>query len=105
MVTVIGGNIFINCMILGIGEIISGIVSIVLLKHYKDTTVFIAGNVFVAIFNSLFYFVPTGIPQYACLFMTIFGVATQFNTIYVLVEHRVPPENAGSAIVIVTTCG
>lgn len=35
----------------------------------------------------------------------VFGVSSMFNSIYVLVELRIPPENTGAAIVIVTTVG
>lgn len=76
MVTVIGGNIFVNCIIIGVGEMIAGLISGILLKRNKDTNVFMCANFMVALSNTIFYFVPDGIPQYSCLLLTIFGVAT-----------------------------
>ena len=105
LVTVIGGNIFVNCIVMGVGEVAAGLLSGKLLSQFKDVHVFFVANLLVAVFDTLFYYVPAGLPQYACLLMTICGVATQFNCIYVLVEMRIPPENTGSAIVIVTTVG
>ena len=105
LVTVIGGNIFVNCIVMGVGEVAAGLLSGKLLSQFKDVHVFFVANLLVAFFDTLFYYVPAGLPQYVCLLMTICGVATQFNCIYVLVEMRIPPENTGSAIVIVTTVG
>ena len=90
---------------MGVGEIIAGLLSGYLLSKFKDTKIFLFANIMVAIFDTAFYLVPNGLPQYMCLLLTICGVATQFNTIYVLVELRVPPENTGSALVIVLTFG
>ena len=106
LITIIGGNIFINCIVMGVGEILAGLISGQLMQRFKDTHVFLWANLFVGIFNTIFYFLPSGGPLlYACLLLTILGCATQFNCIFVLVELRVPPENAGSALVIVTTVG
>lgn len=105
MVTVIGGNIFVNCIVMGCGEIMAGFISGWLLRKLKDTHVFLGANILVALFNTVFYYVPAGTPQYLCLLLTIIGVAIQWNSIYILVELRIPPENVGSAIVIVSTLG
>lgn len=105
MVTVIGGNVFVNCVVMGTGECMAGILSGFFLKRYKDTHVFLVANLLVVFFNTLFYYVPFGIPRYVCLLLTILGVATQYNCVYILVEMRIPPENTGSAIVVVTTLG
>ena len=61
LLTVIGGNIFINCIIMGLGEVFAGVCSGCLLRNFKDTTVFIGALFLVAIFNVAFYFVPTGL--------------------------------------------
>ena len=74
--TLIGGNIFINCILMGIGEIIAGLLSGFLLNKFKDTQVFLFASFIVGIFHTAFYFVPSGPYQYMCLLLTIFGVAT-----------------------------
>ena len=38
--------------------------------------------------------------KYVCLFATIFGIAGAFNSIFVVMELRIPPENLGSASVL-----
>ena len=103
--TVIGGNIFLNCIMLGVGESIAGFVSGYLLSKFKDSKVFIFVNAVSVISIVAFYQVPRGFPQYALFFTTIFGMAGQFNSIYVLVEMRMPPENTAATIVLITTIG
>ena len=61
LVTVIGGNIFVNCIVMGVGEIIAGLLSGWLMRRFKDVHVFLGANLLVAIFDSLFYFMPAGL--------------------------------------------
>ena len=57
----------------------------------------------VGTFMTLFYYVPEGLPQYFCLFMAVAGIAAKFNTVFVLAELRIPPENIGAALVMINT--
>ena len=68
--------IFVNCIVMGIGEICAGLLSSWLMKRFKDVHVFLLANLLVAIFDTLFYFMHAGLLQYLCLLLTIFGVAT-----------------------------
>ena len=61
LITVMGGNVFVNCLLMGCGEMIAGLLSGYFLSKFKDTSVFLAANLLVAIFYPIFYLVPTGI--------------------------------------------
>ena len=76
LVTVIGGNIFVNSIVMGFGEMLAGVISGCLLRKFKDTRVFIGANLMTATFNTLFYYMPVGLLQYTCLIFTIIGMAT-----------------------------
>jgi len=58
-----------------------------------------------AVFNIVFYYMPAGPLSYMCILLKVFGIASQFNTIFVLVEMRLPPANTGSSLVIIMTMG
>ena len=103
LASVLDGNLFVNLMLVGAGETVAGIWSGILLSRMKDTHVFILSALLNGISYVLFFFVPSGIAQYMCLFLTVSGIAGKFNTIYVLSELRIPPENIGSALVIIIT--
>ena len=62
-----------------------------MLSRMKDTNVFFIANILNVTCNTLFYFMPNGIAQYVCLALTVMGVSAEFNTMYVLLEMRVPP--------------
>ena len=58
-----------------------------------------------ALFNFVFYYVPAGPLSYMCILLKVFGIASQFNTIFVIAEMRIPPANTASALVIILTVG
>jgi len=103
LASVLDGNLFVNLMLVGGGETVAGIWSGILLSRMKDTNVFIISALLNGISYVLFFFVPSGLAQYVCLLLTVSGIAGKFNTIYVLAELRIPPENIGSALVIIIT--
>ena len=55
LVTEIGGNIFINCCVIGSGEIMAGMISGFLLRKFKDTKVVYGANILAATFYALFF--------------------------------------------------
>ena len=105
LATLIGGNIYVNIIFVGAGEVIGGFISGYMLGKLKDSTCFIIFNLICGLSIFLFYLAPSGLSQYLCFMAFVFGIACQFNVIYVMTELRIPPENTGAAIVIVTTVG
>ena len=105
LTTVIGGNIFVNAIILGSAESIAGVLSGYLLGRFPDGKVFQALCLQACFFNLLFYAVPEGYMRYFCFFMSTFGIVGQFNSITIVAEMRIPPENLGAAMVIIITVG
>jgi len=105
LATSIGGNKFINCILIGVGELLACIISATMMSHMSDTLVFKIMAFLGCASNLIFYAVPEGILQYLCFIGYVFGAAGQFNCIYPLIELRIPPENSASAIVITTCIG
>ena len=105
MATLIDGNKFVNCILLGSGEIVAALISGYMLSKMPDNVVFALCSMTTVIANTTCYFVPEGIPQYALFLLAIIGIAGQFNAIFVLVELRLPPEKFGAAVVIMITVG
>lgn len=101
----VGTNKFINCCLIGSGEIIGATLTAFLLSRMHDHYVFISAAVLACVANFAYYFVPEGGAQFACFLLFVVGLSGQFNSIYVVIELRIPPENVGAAIVIVTTVG
>ena len=54
LLTVMSGNVFINCLVMGCGEIITALLAGYLLRKFKDTHVFLCANFLVVIFHTLF---------------------------------------------------
>ena len=90
-------------IVIGAGETFAGILSGFLLSRFKDTHVFFLAAAINGTFMTLFYYMPEGFPQYVCLFLAVSGIAAKFNTVYVLAELRIPPENIGAALVMMNT--
>ena len=103
--SVLAGNKYKNLIVIGAGEAVCGAFSGYMLSKLKDTTVWMIACALNGTFIFLFYFVPSGMPQYICLFLTVSGIAMKCNAVYVLAELRIPPENAGGAMVIILTVG
>ena len=99
------GNKYMNLIVIGAGEAICGALSGWMLSNMKDTHVWLIACAFNGTFMFLFYFVPSGLLQYVCLFLTVAGIAAKCNAVYVLAELRIPPENIGGACVIILTVG
>ena len=101
----IDSNKFINLSLAGTGEFIGCIISIILLTRMHDHHVFQFFAVLAAISNVLFYLMPAGIFQFIFFTTFVMGLAGQNNSIIILTELRIPPENSGAAITIMTTLG
>lgn len=105
LATSIGGNKFINCILIGAGEVMACIISAFMMSRMSDTLVFKIAAAIGCVSNIIFYCVPEGPFKYLCFLGYVFGAAAQFNCIYPLIELRIPPENAASGIVITTCVG
>lgn len=105
LATVIGGNIFVNAIILGSAESVGGVLSGYFLGRFPDARVFQALCICAGAFNLLFYAFPEGYGRYVCFFVSTFGIVGQFNSITIVAEMRIPPENLGAAMVIIITVG
>jgi predicted MFS family arabinose efflux permease len=101
----IGGNKFVNLMLIGVGEMIGGALSGFALTRMSDHRVFQIVTLVSSSMNLVFYAVPEGLPSYTCFILFIMGIAGQFNAILIIVELRVPPENTGAAFQILFTVG
>ena len=55
--------------------------------------------------NLMFYIVPAGFLQSLFFVSMVFGMAAQFTGVMIISEMRIPPQNLGSAIVIILTVG
>lgn len=105
LATIIGGNIFLNSVFVGVGEVMAGLISGYMLIKFKDSNCFFIFNMISGLSIFLFYLMPAGLPQYLCFMTYVFGIACQFNSIFVMIELRIPAENTGAAIVIITAVG
>jgi len=105
LATSIESNKFINLSLTGTGEFLGCIISTILLSRMHDHHVFQISAVLAATSNLVFYTLPVGISQYICFTTFVMGLSGQFNSILILTELRIPPENSGAAITIITTIG
>ena len=105
LATIIGENIFLNSIFVGVGEVMAGFISGYMLIKFKDSTCFIIFNMICGLSFFLFYLMPAGLPQYLCFMAYVFGIACQFNSIFFMIEPRVPAEKTGAAIVVITAVG
>lgn len=62
LATLIPGNIFLNSIFVGVGEVTAVLSSGWFLTKYKDSTCFIYFNVICGVAIFLFYFMPAGLP-------------------------------------------
>ena len=76
-----------------------------LLKYYKETSVYKVGALMGGTCNILFVYFDSPIIKMVCLFMMVIGVAGAFHSMYVIMELRIPPENIGSASVLMCVFG
>ena len=72
----LGGNIFVNMIVIGVAETLGGLLSGIMLTRMKDSTAFVIFNMLNLVFNSMFYFMPDGILKYFCLAMSVTGVVS-----------------------------
>ena len=63
MAPYIGENKFFNCILIGIGEVVTLLLSTKLISRFSDTLVFRVSAVIALAANGLFYAVPAGIGQ------------------------------------------
>jgi hypothetical protein len=92
-----GGNIFVNGMICGLSESLSGVLSGILIAYTSTKRAFLVCCCFVVVFSTLntFFTEPGSIACYATLFWAIFGVGGLYNCFFVMVNLNVPTEKVG----------
>jgi len=105
LATSMGGNKFINCTLIGVGELMGGLVAGYALTIMKDNIFFMLSSSITCLANFVFYAVPVGFPQYLCLLLFVMGAAANLTTIFVLAELRTPSEHSGSVLVLMATLG
>lgn len=75
MATNIGGDKFINCILIGLGGILGGIISGFALGHVNDKVVFLVCSFLTMASNFVFLALPAGMPQYICFLMFVVFIA------------------------------
>ena len=105
MIGSLEGNKYVNGMLLSIVGCAAGFITGIILGKFKDTHVYILCGILGLTFNVLFYYTQSPTLKYAFLCFIIFGTAGAFNTMFVVMEMRIPPENLGSATVLMSVMG
>ena len=105
MISTIEGNKYVNGMIFSIAGSLAGIITGIAMSKTKDTNVYQLCAIFGIICVILFYYISVPWLMYLCLFVTIFGIAGCYNCTFVMMELRIPPENFGSASVLIYVIG
>ena len=100
----LGGNIFINCIVISLAGAFSIGTTGLAMIYFKDTTVSRFCSILMALFNAI-HFYCTGpnstLLQYFVLFLALVGHAGVYNCIFVIIELRIPPKNLASATNII----
>ena len=104
LVARLGGNVFMNGIILSAAEAASTIVTGIGLNYMRDVTVTRLCAVLASIFNLMYYFLT--VPEYpllrnTVLFFAMLGMYGPYNVGYVIFELRLPPRNIGAATSII----
>ena len=104
MLSRLGGNIFINSIVLSFAEASSMVITGLGMTYFKDTNVCRVCALTMGLFNTVYYFF-TGPEypalQYSMLFLALLGQAGAYNCIFVIIELRIPPKNLGAATNII----
>jgi len=74
LASVIGSDIFMNLIMIGIGQVLASLLCGLLFQSYTDSKVFQTFTVMTCLSNLVFYFVPAGIAQSVCLIVMVFGI-------------------------------
>ena len=104
MLSGLGGNIFVNCVILSFAESFSIGVTGTAMQYFKDTNVSRFCAIIMGLFNAIYYYCTgpdTVMLQYVVLFFALVGHAGVYNCIFVVIELRIPPKNLASATNII----
>lgn len=106
-VTYLDGNKFVNGIILGIAELLSGVFAGFLISKTSPSIAFHICAALAIAFNAFNQFlVPVGsLASYMTLFIAILGVGGVYTAIYVLIYIVVPKEQVGGAMVLIVTIG
>ena len=99
-----GGDMFVNGVVLSLGECFSAIGSGWAMTFMSDTAVTRLFIVICLIFNVIYYYVtgPDNVYlQYVVLFLAVFGQYGPVNTIFVIYEQRLPPRNLGAGTTLI----
>ena len=105
LVARLGGNVFVNGILLSAAEATSTILTGIGLNYMRDVTVTRLCAVLASIFNLMYYFLTVPeypLLQYTVLFLAMLGMYGPYNVGYVIFELRLPPRNlgAGTSIII-----
>ena len=104
MLSRLGGNIFVNSIVLSFAESFSMGVTGLGMTLFKDTDVSRCCAVIMGLFNALYYYYTDSanpLLQYLVLFLALVGQAGVYNCIFVIMELRIPPKNLGSSTNII----
>lgn len=101
-VTSLGGNKFVNCMLLGSAEMLSGIFTGALISCTNSMTAFQVTCVMSVLFNATnqFWVAEGSIMASITLFAAILGVGGAFTGVYVLIAEVIPVRHLGSVMVL-----
>ena len=101
----IDGNKYVNGIIFALAGVVACIFTGPALNYYKDIMVFKSSILVSAICNLCFFYFESPNLKYLFLFITVCSIAGAFNTMFVIMELRIPPENIGSASVLMYVVG
>lgn len=106
-VTKLGGNKFLNGIILGTAELSAGIFAGFLISKSSPKIAFQICAVFAIVFNALNQFVVPhdSLLSYMTLALAILGVGGVYTAIYVIIYAVMPKEQVGGAMVLIITFG
>ena len=106
-VTSLGGDKFVNGLILGLSEMSSGIFAGLLITYTSPAFAFQTLSVIGILFNALnqFFVEPGTFMGYATLFIAILGVGGVYTCLFVLIGLVIPKQKIGGAMVLIITIG
>ena len=105
MLGTLDGNKYVNGMLFSLAGAAGGMLSGVAMAYSKETTVYRLCALSAAVCNAAFYQAEDPTLKYVFLSITVFGLAGAFNSVFVVMELRTPPENLGSASVLTYVIG
>ena len=105
MLGTIEGNKYVNGMVFSLAGAAGGMLTGIAMAYSKETTVYRLCALAAAVCNAGLYHAESPTLKIVFLTITVFGLAGAFNSIFVVMELRIPPENLGSASVLMYVIG